>query len=108
MKWVFLAIAILGETVATLALRYSNGFKNIIPVIIIAIGYGVSFYFQSLAVKQIPVGITYAIWSGAGIILVTTFAYFAFKQKVDIPTFIGLSLIVIGIVVINLFSKNNL
>jgi small multidrug resistance pump len=106
MKWAFLAIAILCETIATSALKYSDGFKNIIPSIIVITGYVISFYFLSLTLKQIPIGIAYAIWSGVGIILISIFGYFVLKQTLDIPAVIGLSLIVIGVIVINLFSKS--
>ncbi|MDR1484358.1 MAG: multidrug efflux SMR transporter [Planctomycetaceae bacterium] len=105
MKWLFLAIAILSETVATSALKSSDGFKNIIPSIIVVVGYLISFYFLSLTLKQIPIGIAYAVWSGVGIVLISAFGYFVFKQVLDIPAIIGLSLIIIGVFVINLFSK---
>ncbi|MDR3112869.1 MAG: multidrug efflux SMR transporter, partial [Endomicrobium sp.] len=83
MKWVFLSIAIFSETIATSALKYCDGFKNIIALIIVVVGYAVSFYFLSLTLKQIPIGIAYAIWSGAGIILISMFGYFIFKQTMD-------------------------
>ena len=106
MRWIFLGIAILSEVTATTALKYSDGFKNIIPSIVVVLGYGVCFYFLSLAIKQIPIGITYAIWSGVGITLITLLGFFVFKQKIDIPAIIGLSFIIVGIVVIKLFSEN--
>jgi small multidrug resistance pump len=106
MKWAFLAIAIFSETIATSALKYCDGFKNIMASIIVVAGYVISFYFLSLTLKQIPIGIAYAIWSGIGIILISLFGYFVFKQALDIAAIIGLSLIIIGVIIINLFSKS--
>ena len=106
MKWIFLAIAIFCETIATSALKYCSGLKNIAALIIVIAGYAISFYFLSLTLKQIPIGIAYAIWSGIGIILISIFGCFIFKQTLDIAAIIGISLIVVGVIVINLFSKN--
>jgi small multidrug resistance pump len=105
MKWIFLVAAILSETIATSALKYSDGFKILIPSIIVIIGYGVSFFFLSLTLKYIPIGIVYAIWSGVGIVLISLIGYFVFKQVLDTPAIIGLAFIVAGVVVINVFSK---
>jgi small multidrug resistance pump len=105
MKWIFLSVAIIAETIATSALKYSIGFKNIIPSIAVIICYLTAFYFFSLTLKQIPVGIAYAIWSGVGIVLITTFGFIIFKQTLDIPAFIGITLIIIGVIIFNLFSK---
>jgi len=105
MKWIFLSIAILAEVIATMSLKHSDGFKNLVPSIIVVVGYGVAFYFLSLVLKSVSIGIAYAIWAGMGIVLVSIFGYFVFKQTLDIPAIIGLSLIIIGVVVINVFSK---
>ena len=105
MKWIFLTIAIIGEVIATTALKYSNGFTKLMPSVIVIVGYSVTFYFLSLALRTMSVGIAYAIWSGVGIVLISIISYFAFNQKLDLPAIIGLSLIVIGIVVINMFSN---
>ena len=106
MKWVFLSVAILSEVIATTALKHSDGFKNLIPSIIVVVGYGVAFYFLSLTLKDISIGIAYAIWAGMGIVLISISGYFVFKQTLDMPAIIGLSLIVVGVVVINVFSKS--
>jgi len=106
MKWVFLSIAILAEVVATLSLKSAEGFTKLLPSIIVIIGYGTAFFFLSLTLKSIPVGITYAIWSGAGITLISIIAYFIFKQSLDFPAIIGMLFIITGIIVINLFSKS--
>jgi len=105
MKWVFLIIAIVGELVATSSLKESNGFTKLVPSIICVIGYGITFYFLSLAIKEIPLGVAYAVWAGVGIILVAGVGYFWFQQKLDFPAIVGVVLIVAGVVIMNLFSK---
>jgi small multidrug resistance pump len=105
MKWLFLFIAILAEVIGTSALKYSEGFTRWLPSAIVVIGYGIAFYFLSLTLKSIPIGIAYAIWSGLGIVLITAIGFFVFKQTPDIPAIIGIGLIILGVIVINLFSK---
>lgn len=107
MNWLFLSIAIFAEVVATSALKSSEGFTKICPLIIVAIGYGIAFFFLSLTLKSIPVGIAYAIWSGVGITLISIIGYFIFKQKLDFPAILGIVLIVSGVIIINIFSKTN-
>ena len=101
----YLAIAIVGEVVATSFLRASNGFTALWPTAIVVVGYGITFYFFSLAMQTIPVGVAYAIWSGTGIVLIATIAYFAHGQSLDLPALIGMGLILAGVLVINLFSQ---
>ncbi|MNQ92840.1 small multidrug resistance pump [Flavobacterium aquidurense] len=101
----FLGIAILFEIIATSALKKSEQFTQLIPSIITIIGYFAAFYFLSFAIRTIPVGIAYAIWSGVGIVLITIIGAVFFKQIPDLPAIIGLALIMIGVVVINVFSK---
>lgn len=103
--YLFLAAAILLEVVATSALKASAQFTRITPTIIMAVGYLASFYFLSLTLKSIPVGISYAIWSGIGIVLISLAGVVLFKEKPDLPAVIGMVLIIAGVVVINLFSK---
>lgn len=105
--WLYLAIAIIGEVIATSFLRASAGFTQLVPSIVVVIGYGVTFYFFSLALQVIPVGIGYAIWSGVGIILVSIIAYFAYGQTLDLPALLGIGLILAGVLVINLFSQSS-
>ena len=105
LPYVYLVIAILAEVVATSSLKASEGFSKLIPSVIVVIGYGLSFFFLSLTLRAIPVGVVYAIWSGIGIVLITTVAWFLFKQALDMPALIGMGLIVAGVAVINLFSK---
>ena len=105
MGYVYLALAIIAEVIATTALKSSQEFTKLVPSLVVVLGYGSAFYFLSLVLKTIPVGIAYAIWSGVGIVLITIVAAIIFKQIPDIPAFIGMLLIVCGVVVINVFSK---
>lgn len=104
---VYLAIAIVGEVIATSFLRASAGFTQLGPSVVVVVGYFVTFYFFSLALQTIPVGIGYAIWSGVGIILVSIIAFFAYGQSLDLPALIGIGLILAGVLVINLFSHSS-
>lgn len=104
---VYLAIAITGEVIATSFLRASAGFTQLVPTVVVVLGYGITFYFFSLALQTIPVGIGYAIWSGVGIVLVSIIAYFAYGQTLDLPALLGMGLILAGVLVINLFSHSS-
>lgn len=106
MSYLFLAIAIISEVIATSALKASNGFTVLVPSLITIVGYVIALFFLSLTLKTIPVGIAYAIWSGAGIILISTVAWIMFKQQLDLAALIGLGLMIAGIIVINVFSKS--
>ena len=101
MKWIYLAIAIVSEVLGTSALKASEGFTRPIPSIIVGVGYATAFYFLSLTLKSIPVGVTYAIWSGIGVVLTTVIAWFLYGQKLDLPAFIGIGLVICGTVVLN-------
>jgi small multidrug resistance pump len=101
----WLAIAIVAEVIATSALRASDGFSRLWPTLIVVLGYGIAFYGLSLTLKTMPVGIVYAIWSGAGIVLITLVAIVLYRQVPDWPAILGLLLIISGVVVLNLFSK---
>jgi len=105
MAYIYLLLAIIAEVVGTSALKASDGFKNWIPNVIVIVGYGLAFYFLSLVLKTIPVGVAYAIWSGLGIVLISLVGYIYFKQRLDFPAVIGMALIISGVIVINIFSK---
>ncbi|GAB1431367.1 SMR family transporter [Ignavibacteria bacterium] len=100
MKWFFLMIAISAEVIATSALKYSEGFTKIIPTVIVATSYMTAFYFLSLTLRDMSVGIAYAIWSGAGTVLIALVSCFIFNQKLDLPAIIGLLLIISGVSII--------
>jgi small multidrug resistance pump len=104
-NWLFLAIAICAEVVATTALKSSNGFTRLGASALTVAGYGVAFFFLSLTLRAIPIGVAYAIWSGVGIVLVSLIAWLAYGQKLDLPAMIGMGLIMAGAVVIHVFSK---
>lgn len=99
-----LMIAIVAEVVATSALKTSDGFTRLGPSLIVVVGYGLAFYFLSLALRTIPVGIAYAIWSGIGIVLITGIGWVLFEQKLDAAALFGMALIVIGVLIVNMFS----
>lgn len=105
MAYIYLALAIIAEVIATSSLKASGEFTKVYPSLIVIIGYGSAFYLLTLVLRTVPVGITYAIWSGLGIILVSIAGIFIYKQVPDMPTVIGMALIVAGVVVINVFSN---
>lgn len=105
MKWFYLFLAIIGEVIATISLRMTEGFTKWIPSVLVILGYGFSFYSLSFVLKSIPVGIAYAIWSGVGIVLISILGLFFFDQKLDAPAILGIALILVGVLIINLFSK---
>jgi len=100
-----LAIAIVAEVCATTAMKQSDGFTRMPWTIVTVIGYGIAFYFLSLTLRAIPTGIAYAIWSGVGIVLISTAAWAFQGQKLDAAAVIGMGLIVTGVIVMNVFSS---
>jgi small multidrug resistance pump len=102
MTYLYLAAAIIFEVIATSSLKSSEGFTRLWPSIVAAVGYLITFYFLALTLKTMPIGIAYAIWSGVGILLL---AAIWFRQTLDLPAIIGLSLIIAGVVTVNVFSK---
>lgn len=105
-NYVFLAIAIVAEVIATSALKASQGFTQLLPSILVVVGYGVAFFCLSMTLRTIPVGIAYAIWSGAGIVLVSLVGFALYGQKLDVWAIVGIGLIITGVMVINLLSKS--
>lgn len=105
MVYLYLAIAIITEVMATSALKASAEFTRLYPSLLVVAGYSVSFYFLTLVLRVIPVGITYAVWSGVGIVLVAIVGALVYKQIPDIPALIGMGLIISGVVVIRVFSN---
>lgn len=103
--YLFLMVAVVFETIGTTALQASNQFSKLLPSVIVCISYAAAFYLMSLTLRYIPVGVTYAIWSGMGIVLIAVIGFIVFGQKLDWPAVAGMGLIVLGILVINLFSK---
>lgn len=103
----FLFIAIIAEVIATSALKSSEGFTKPIASIIVVLGYIIAFYCLSLTLKTIPVGIAYAIWSGLGIVLISAVAWIVFDQKLDVWGIVGITLIMAGVLILNLLSKTS-
>ncbi len=104
MPYLYLAFAIVAEVIATSALKASAEFTRLWPSLLVVMGYGVAFYFMSLTLRTIPVGITYATWSGVGIVLITVVAAILYDQIPDLPALLGMGLIVAGVVVMHVFS----
>ena len=103
--YIYLAIAIIAEVTATSTLKLSEEFTKPIPSLVVVIAFGVSLYFMTLTLRTLPVGIMYAFWSGFGIILVTVFGMLIYKQVPDLPAIIGMLLIIVGVIIINVYSK---
>jgi len=106
MNWIYLAIAIVSEVLATSALMASAGFTRLYPSLVVVVGYGLAFYFLALTLRTIPIGIAYAVWSGVGIILISLVGWIVYGQKLDTAAIIGISLIAAGAIVLNAFSKS--
>ena len=105
MNHLYLIIAVVSEVIATSALAASRGLTRLGPSVVTMVGYCVAFYFLSLPLRLIPVGVVYAVWSGLGIVLIAAVGAVWFRQPLDLPALVGLGLILAGVVVVNLFSK---
>ncbi len=103
--YAILAVAIISEVIGTLSLKASEGFSRLGPSVVVVIAYGLAFYFLSLTLKTIPVGIAYAVWSGIGVTLVAFIGWLIFGQKLDLAAVVGMGLIIAGVIVLNLLSK---
>jgi small multidrug resistance pump len=106
MTYILLAAAIVAEVIATSALARTDGFTRLMPSVLAFLGYALAFYLLSLVTRTVPVGIVYAVWSGAGIVLVAMAGWLLFGQKLDLAAVIGLALIIAGVLIINLVSKS--
>lgn len=105
MKYVFLGLAIVFEVIGSSFMKSSDGFTKWMPSTVVVVAYITCFYFLSLALKTIPLGVAYAVWAGLGIVLTAAISVLVFKQKLDLPAIIGIIFIVIGVVIMNFFSK---
>ncbi|MGC3937201.1 DMT family transporter [Roseobacter sp. EG26] len=105
LHYIYLVLAIAAETIGTTALQASQQFSKFWPSVLVVAAYAISFYLLALALKFMPVGIVYAIWSGLGIVLIAIIGFVVFGQRLDLPATLGLSLIIVGILIIHLFSK---
>lgn len=107
MGYVWLTVAIIAEVIGTSALKAADGFTRLGPSLVVVIGYGTAFYFLSLVLRTIPVGVAYAIWSGAGVALIALIGWIVFRQALDAGALVGIGLIVAGVVVLQVFSRTN-
>ena len=104
--WVYLFLAIMSEEIATASLKSTEGFTKPIPSIIVLVGYCAAFYFLSLTLDTISIGVAYAIWSGVGVATITVVSYFLYDQKIDLAGILGIGLIIAGVIVLRLFSES--
>ena len=107
MGYLYLFIAIVGEVIATTYLKSTNNFTEFLPTTYVVIGYGTAFYFMMLAMKTIPIAITYSIWAGIGISAITILGALKYKEIPDMLAILGLLLIILGVIVLVFFSKMN-
>jgi small multidrug resistance pump len=105
--WFYLGIAILSEVMATASLKSTEGFTKIGPSLMVLIGYSAAFYFLSLTLEDIPIGVAYAIWSGVGVATITIVSVVFMDQKIDLAGVLGIGLIVVGVIVLRLFSGSS-
>ena len=103
-NWYYLTIAIFSEVIATSSLKSTEGFSNFFPSLIVLAGYCSAFYFLSLTLDEIPVGIAYAIWSGVGIVGIALVAVIFYDQQLDAGAILGMGSIILGIIVIRTYS----
>jgi small multidrug resistance pump len=104
-SWMFLSIAIIAEVIATSALKSSEGFTRWWPSALVVVGYCTAFFFLSLTIRHIQIGIAYAIWSGVGLALISIVGWLIFNQKLDMPAILGIFLTLAGVVVLNAYSN---
>jgi small multidrug resistance pump len=104
--YLYLGLAILSEVIATSTLKSTAEFSKLLPSLVVVAGYASAFYFMTLSLRSIPIGISYAIWSGVGTVLIAAIAAILHRQLLDLPALVGIGLIVSGVIVINLFSKS--
>ena len=105
--WIYLIVAVVGEVIGTTALKSSEGFTRLGPSVVVVGGYAVAFFFLSLTLRHMPVGVAYAMWSGVGTVLITLIGWVIFSQKLDLAAIAGIGLIVVGVVVLQLFSDTS-
>lgn len=105
MYWIYLTIAIVSEVVATSALKAADGFTRVIPSLLVVAGYASAFFFLSLTLRAIPLGVAYAVWSGVGLALVSLIGWVLYDQSLDAGALVGIALIIAGVLVLNLFSE---
>lgn len=106
-KWAYLVLAILSEVLATASLKSTEGFTRFWPSILVLVGYSAAFYFLSLTLDSIPIGVAYAIWSGVGVATITLISIFFFEQKIDLASIIGIILIISGVIILRFYGESS-
>lgn len=104
--YAILFLAIMAEVIATTALARSGSLTRLAPSLIALVGYAAAFWLLSVTMRVMPTGVVYAIWSGMGIVLISAIAWIWYREALDFPALLGLSLILAGVVIINVFSKS--
>ena len=97
MGWLLLLLAGCVEIVFALSLKYNQGFTQLVPSVITALSGGISFYLLMLALKTLPLGTAYAVWTGMGAVGVAIFGIFLFKESVDIYRLLSILFVIVGI-----------
>ena len=105
--WIYLTFAILSEVIATASLKSTEGFTQLWPSLVVLVGYSAAFYFLSLTLEDIPIGVAYAVWSGVGVATITIVSVVFMDQKIDLAGVLGIGLIVIGVIVLRLYSGSS-
>ena len=105
--WIYLTFAILSEVIATASLKSTEGFTKLWPSLVVLVGYSAAFYFLSLTLEDIPIGVAYAVWSGVGVATITIVSVVNMDQKIDLAGVLGIGLIVIGVIVLRLYSGSS-
>ena len=105
MSYFYLTLAIIAEVIATSSLRATEEFTKPLPTLIMVMGYGLAFYFMTLALRTLPLGVTYAVWSGLGIVLISIIGVIFYNERLDIAATFGMGMIIAGVLIIHLFSS---
>lgn len=103
----WLLLAIIAEVVGTTALKVSDGFRHLWPVLVVVAGYGLSFYAMSISLRSIPLGIVYAVWSGIGTVAIVLIGAVAFRESLDALKIGGIALIMVGVVLLNVVAGSH-
>ena len=104
--WVLLLFAITSEVIGTSCLKLSEGFSKPIPTLVVLVAYSTSMLLLSRVVQTIPLGITYALWSGIGIIAIVLVGLLAYKQVPSLGQLVGIATITAGVIIVNLTGQH--
>ncbi|WP_276299481.1 DMT family transporter [Halorussus lipolyticus] len=105
-EYLYLGAAIAAEVTGTTALKFSDGFENVLPTLVVVVGYVGSFYLLSLTLQELPIGLVYATWSAVGIVAAALVGVAFFEETIDLAGVVGMALIIGGVLVLNLLSES--